>query len=98
MKNGINQVDCAYDGNGMRVKKAEGGKTTYYVYSGPNPLMEYSTTDGKYMYRIYAGKRAIAEEKDGVVKFYHKDHLGSTRVVTEFESSKCRQDFHFPVY
>ena len=91
VKNGATQVDCVYDGNGMRVKKVEGGKTTYYIYSGANPLLEYSPTDGSYLYRIYAGKKAVAEEKSGVVKFYHKDHLGSTRVVTNAAGMKIAE-------
>jgi len=90
-KNGAAQVDCVYDGNGMRVKKVENGKTTYYVYSGANPLLEYSLNDGSYLYRIYAGKKAVAEEKGGVVKFYHKDHLGSTRVVTNAAGVKIAE-------
>ena len=90
-KNGATQVDCVYDGNGMRVKKVEGEKTTYYVYSGANTLLEYSPTDGTYLYRIYAGKKAVAEEKSGVVKFYHKDHLGSTRVVTNASGIKIAE-------
>ena len=90
-KNGATQVDCVYDGNGMRVKKVENGKTTYYIYSGANPLLEYSPTDGTYLYRIYAGKKAVAEEKGGVVKFYHKDHLGSTRVVTNAAGVKIAE-------
>ena len=67
----------------MRVKKIEGGKTIYFVYNGNDPILEYSATDAKYTYYIYAGKQSIAEETNGVVKFYHKDHLGSTRVVTD---------------
>jgi RHS repeat-associated protein len=61
------------------------------VYSGANPLLEYSPTDGTYLYRIYAGKKAVAEEKGGVVKFYHKDHLGSTRVVTNAAGVKIAE-------
>lgn len=30
-KSGVVQVECAYDGAGMRYKKVENGKTTYYV-------------------------------------------------------------------
>jgi len=90
-KNGALQVDCVYDGNGMRVKKVENGKTTYYVYSGANPLLEYSPNDGSFLYRIYAGKKAVAEEKGGVVKFYHKDNLGSTRVVTNAAGMKIAE-------
>jgi RHS repeat-associated protein len=87
-KNGTSQVQCAYDGTGMRYKKVENGKTTYYIYSGSNTLVEYSPSNGKYTYRIYAGKRAVAEEVGGVVKFYHKDHLGSTRLVTDAAGKK----------
>lgn len=87
-KNGVTQVQNGYDGNGMRIKKVENGKTTYYLYKGSNPLIEYSANDGSYLYRIYAGNKAIAEEKSGVIKFYHKDHLGSTRVVTNASGAK----------
>ncbi|TCL54961.1 RHS repeat-associated protein [Hydrogenispora ethanolica] len=90
-KNAATQVESVYDGNGMRIKKIEGGKTVYYLYSGANPLMEYSPNDGSYLYRIYAGKTAVAEEKGGVVKFYHKDHLGSTRVVTNAAGAKIAE-------
>ncbi len=90
-KNSSAVLQNIYDGNGMRVKKAEGGKTTYYIYNGANPMMEYSPTDGTYLYRFYAGKTAIAEEKAGVVEFYHKDHLGSTRVVSNAAGAKIAE-------
>jgi RHS repeat-associated protein len=45
--------------------------------------MEYSLSDSKYKYLIYAGNKMVAEEKDGVVNYYHTDHLGSTRLVTD---------------
>lgn len=90
-KNGVTQVQNVYDGFGLRVKKVENGKTTYYINSGVNPLMEYSANDGSYLYRIYAGNQAIAEETNGVVKFLHKDQLGSTRVVTNASGSKIAE-------
>ena len=83
MKNGSVIEDNYYDGSGMRVKKVKGTKTTYYIYSGPNPIMEYDTSTGKYTYYIFAGSRSIAEEKDGQKIFYHRDHLGSTRALTD---------------
>lgn len=82
-KNGTDVLDNTYDGSGMRVKQVSGAKTTYYVYLGNSPIMEYSASDGKYTYFIYAGNKLVAEEKDGVVKYYHQDHLGSTRLVTD---------------
>lgn len=32
---------------------------------------------------IFAGSACIAEKKNGVVRYYHQDHLGSGRVVTD---------------
>ena len=84
------------DGSGMRVKKIESGKTVYYVYSGNDPVIEYFATDGKYTYYIYAGKKTIAEETDGVVKFYHKDHLGSTKAMTDASGNKVAQYTYEP--
>ena len=81
-KNGATIEQNSYDGNGMRIKKVSGGKTTYYIYSGANSIAEYTPDDGKYIYYIYAGNKIIAEEKDGVARFYHTDHLGTTRLIS----------------
>lgn len=90
-KNGVTQVQNVFDGNGLRVKKVENGKTTYYINSGVNPLMEYSAIDGSYLFRIYAGNQAIAEDTNGIVKYLHKDHLGSTRIVTNTSGVKIAE-------
>ena len=82
-KNGSILAESNYDGSGIRYKKISNGKTTYYIYSGSNVIAEYTPADGKYKYYIYAGKRSIAEEKDGNKTFYHRDHLGSTRALTD---------------
>ena len=82
-KNSSDILDNTYDGSGMRVKEVKNGQTTYYIYLGNNPLVEYTANEGKYKYFIYAGTKRIAEEKDGVVRYYHQDHLGSTRLVTD---------------
>lgn len=82
-KNNMILAESYYDGAGMRYKKVSNGKTTYYVYSGSNVIMEYNPADGQYKYYIYAGKRSIAEEKGGKKVFYHRDHLGSTRALTD---------------
>lgn len=96
IKNDAVLAESFYDGAGMRYKKVENGKTTYYIYSGSNPLVEYSPTDGQFTYRIYAGKNAVAEETDGVIKFYHKDHLGSTRIVTDAFGNKVAEYKYAP--
>ncbi|HEX3047112.1 MAG TPA: polymorphic toxin-type HINT domain-containing protein, partial [Bacillota bacterium] len=82
-RNGIDILDNSYDGSGVRVKEVKGGQTTYFVYQGNNPLLEYIPSDGSYKYFIYAGNKLVAEETNGVVKYYHGDHLGSTRLVTD---------------
>ena len=71
-----------YDGSGMRVKKVIGGQTTYYLYNGVDPIMEYTPGNGQYTYHIYAGNTLVADEVNGIPIFYHHDHLGSTRLVT----------------
>jgi RHS repeat-associated protein len=95
-RNAATLVENVYDSIGMRYRKVENGKTTYYIYNGTDPLIEYTPADGGYTYRIYAGKRAIAEERAGVVKFYHKDHLGSTRVVTDASGKKVAEYKYAP--
>jgi RHS repeat-associated protein len=67
----------------------QSNNANYYIYNGNNPIMEY-TPEGKNIYYIYAGNKRIAEEKDGVVKYYHLDHLGSTKIVTN-QSGKIIQ-------
>jgi RHS repeat-associated protein len=90
-KNGVDLLDNSYDDSGIRVKDVKNGQTTYYVYWGNNPLMEYSLSDSKYKYLIYAGNKMVAEEKDGVVNYYHTDHLGSTRLVTDGSRNKVAE-------
>jgi RHS repeat-associated protein len=80
----------------MRVKKIADGKTVYFVYNGNESLIEYSAIDSKYTYFIYAGTQAVAEESGGVIKFYHKDHLGSTRVVTDTSGAKIAEYIYEP--
>jgi RHS repeat-associated protein len=96
LNNGVMVTENTYDGSGMRVKKIADGKTVYFVYNGNDPLIEYSAIDSKYTYYVYAGKQAVAEETGGVVRYYHKDHLGSTRVVTDVSGAKVAEYTYEP--
>jgi RHS repeat-associated protein len=96
LNNGVMVTENTYDGSGMRVKKIADGKTVYFEYNGNESLIEYSAIDSKYTYFIYAGKQAVAEESGGVIKFYHKDHLGSTRVVTDTSGAKIAEYIYEP--
>jgi RHS repeat-associated protein len=96
-KNSVNLIDNSYDGFGMKIKDVKNGETTYYIFQGNNPLMEYSLGDNKYKYFIYAGNQMVAEEKNAVVKYYHYDHLGSTRLITD-DSGNNVAEYKFKPY
>ena len=82
-ENGTQIETNAYDDSGMRIKRVDNGTTTYFLYSGANPLMEYSPADNAYKYYIYANNYAVAEETNGQVTYNHRDHLGSVRLTTD---------------
>ena len=67
-----------YDGKGARAKKVvSGGATTYYV----GQHLETKDTDTiKY---VFAGNTRIAKITASDVYYFHKDHLGSSSVMTD---------------
>jgi RHS repeat-associated protein len=73
-----------YDAAGMRSQKNtyDGAtvKTTRYIYFGNNVI--YETGPGTTRY-ILAGGREIAKVVDGKTYYTHRDHLGSSSVVTD---------------
>lgn len=70
-----------YDAGGRRVRSWDTvSGTTDYVLSGLNVLDEVNGgTHEKY---VYAGGLQVASVVDGVVEYFHVDHLGSTRLKT----------------
>lgn len=70
-----------YDARGQRVKKVEGGVTTYYIGSHYETRTDGVTTENTKYY--FANNERIARgNPDGRTFYYHGDHLGSTSVVT----------------
>ena len=67
-----------YDGDGARVKKVEGTKTSIYI--GKLYVCEFDLC-AKF---IWAGSQRIAMKQvtSGSVTYFHTDHLGSTSVLT----------------
>ena len=51
-----------YDGNGQRVKKTEGGTTTYYVYASSGKLIALSPTSTTVSNQIYLSGSLIAKD------------------------------------
>jgi len=78
-----------YDYRGQRVKKT-GSSTTIYISK------LYEITGGVYTKYIFAGKKRIAKKTDSLVHYYHKDHLGSSNVITGGGGSAEEEIYYFP--
>jgi RHS repeat-associated protein len=74
-----------YGGDGNRLQKIEDSVTTLYIYSGVSTLYEENPTGSAcYIYGplgLIAKRTTIDQESN--TYFYHKDHLGSIRLVTD---------------
>lgn len=96
VKDGVTQVNYAYDGLGRLLESVEGSTTTrFYAYIGTETLYEKEgSTSIDY---IYAGSLRIAKVTSlSTVKYYHTDHLGSTRLVTSSTKSIIFSDGYQP--
>ena len=74
-----------YDGLGRRIEKNISGAITRYVYDGPAILLEYTGTN-TVVARYSHGDRIdqpLSMERRGEAYFYHADHLGSIRKLTD---------------
>jgi RHS repeat-associated protein len=80
-----------YDTNGWRVRKLAGGITIDYAYDpAGNVTGEISTPPGVFTVGyIYLNGKLVGEYKDDTTYFVHKDHLGSTRLITKLDKSAC---------
>ncbi|MGC1120082.1 MAG: RHS repeat-associated core domain-containing protein [Candidatus Methanofastidiosia archaeon] len=83
-KNGLTIGEYYYDGDGKRIKSTESAETTY-IYAGLNVMYEKTVT-GEAIY-IYGPTGRIAKrttiQQESHTFYYHPDHLGSTRLVTD---------------
>jgi RHS repeat-associated protein len=84
-KNSATLGEYVYDGEGKRIQVTENNETTTYIYSGLNILYEETITGlAAYIYGptgLLAKRTAINGESHTF--YYHTDHLGSTRLVTD---------------
>ncbi len=70
------------DAEGYRVKKTGGGSTVYYIRgAGGSVLATYDGAGSLIAAYVYAGGDRLAKVANGVVSYYLKDHLGSTRTL-----------------
>jgi RHS repeat-associated protein len=84
-KNNTTLGEYVYDGDGKRLQVTETSVTTTYIHSGLNVLYEENTNrSATYIYGLTGliAKRATINEESHTY-FYHTDHVGSTRLVTD---------------
>lgn len=82
VSDGSTVAEYFYDASGQRVKKVEGGVTTYYIASHYETRTDGATTANTSYY--FANNERIARiDNDGQTFYYHGDHLRSTSVVTD---------------
>lgn len=87
LKKGRSVGKYSYNPEGKRYIKEESNRVTYYLYGGEYILYE-ERPDGTEVFYIYLNGQTIAkvEKKSGepdAKYFYHNDHLGSTRAVSD---------------
>ena len=71
-------VDLYYDGESKRAKKAiQGGSTTFYIDE------HFEVVGGVETKYVFAGNLRIAIATSAGKHFFHKDHLGSSSVITD---------------
>jgi RHS repeat-associated protein len=81
-----------YNAAGQRVQKIIGNTTyTYYYDLAGNVVAEWYGTPGGYngwgKGYVYLGGQLVAQYADSTTYFVHKDHLGSTRLLTKLDQS-----------
>ncbi len=80
-----------YDGDGGRVKKIAGTTTTRYI----STLYECDNTNCSRF--IWVGRTRIATiASNGIVNYWHGDHLGSSSVITDSTGAKVETITYYP--
>src|SRR2546421_6592469 len=73
----------AYDAEGRRIQKTAGSVVTQYVYDVDGQVIHEADAAGNFTaYYIPFAGQLLAQYKNSTTQFIHKDHLGSTRLVT----------------
>ena len=78
-----------YDGKGHRIQKTEWNQisqqyeTTIYIYARGEVCYEKNMTTGLDALHIYGPTGRIAKKAGDEIVYYHTDHLGSTRLLTD---------------
>jgi YD repeat-containing protein len=79
-----------YDGEGKRAKKTNGGNTTRYINK------YYEIINGVATKYVFAGNLRIAKIDSSGTYYYHKDHLGSSTVMTNSSGESVEFSEYLP--
>ena len=88
-KNGTIVAEYEYDPEGLRVVKRAKGETTHYIFEGTEPIFEKRISDGRIRSYVHALGKHLARVDGAIgdtqanVYYYHTDHLGSIKSVTD---------------
>ncbi len=83
-------INFTYDYNGQRVKKAAPTGTNIYIGK------HYECKAGICSKYIFAGGVLVANKVSSEVMYYHQDHLGSNRVITNGNGNKMEEIQYMP--
>jgi RHS repeat-associated protein len=95
-------TEYSYDGDGRRIKKTEWMesfqeyKSIIYGYSRGNVIYEENVHTGVHATYIYGPTGKIAKNVGGLIEYYHRDHLGSTRLITNESGITCGEISYQP--
>ena len=84
-------AEFLYDDSGNRIKKAVNGASTYYFLGGQLEINE----DRAVIY-FKMGTKNFAKVDDGVVYYFHNDHLNSSNIVTNDQGVVSEEIEYFP--
>jgi RHS repeat-associated protein len=84
------QTDIAYDGSGARAKKTVGAATDYYIGD------HFEVIGGTATKYIFAGNLRIAMVTPTETSYFHKDHLGSSTVMTSVSGAQVESSEYMP--
>ena len=79
-----------YDGTGARAKKTVGSVISYYVGD------HYEIIGGTIRRYIFAGNLRVAQVKGSTITYFHKDHLGSSTVMTNSSGNQVESTSYMP--
>ncbi|MCG8636066.1 MAG: DUF6531 domain-containing protein [Desulfobacterales bacterium] len=99
-ENGAVLGEYEYDSQGRRTRKTVNGTTTVYHYDLSGLLIAESGTDGtvtrEYVYLDSRPLAMIVQNSGDQLYFYHNDHLGTPKALTDMTGTVVWQASHAP--